>query len=40
LVLRHVAGDFFALDNHNSDHHPKTQETQDDEQSKDDSDTA
>jgi transposase len=42
LVLRHVAGDFFALDDHSSDHHPetqKTQETQDDEQAKDDSDT-
>ena len=40
LVLRHVAGDFFALDDHSRDHHPKTQETpddKDDEQVQDDS---
>jgi len=39
LVLRHVAGDFFALDEYSRDHHPKTQETQDNEQAKDDSDS-
>jgi hypothetical protein len=40
LVLRHVAGDFFALGDHSRDHHPKTQETpddKDDEQVQDDS---
>jgi transposase len=40
LVLRHVAGDFFALDDHSNDHHPDEHETQDDkddEQAKDDS---
>jgi len=39
LVLRHVAGDFFALDDHSNDHHPDKHETQDDkddEQAKDD----
>ena len=42
LVLRHVAGDFFALDEFSRDKHPNKQqegqETQDDEQTKDDSD--
>ena len=42
LVLRHVAGDFFALDEHSRDQHPKTQEDQEDqdhEQAQDDSDS-
>ena len=37
LVLRHVAGDFFALDDQSREHHPKTQDDQDNEQAKDDS---
>lgn len=40
LVLSHVAGDFFALDDHSRDDHPKTQDDQhgkDDEQAQDDS---
>ncbi|MEN9377860.1 MAG: hypothetical protein RL710_3017 [Pseudomonadota bacterium] len=38
LVLRHVAGDFFALDEHSRDTHPNEQDDKDDEQSKNDSD--
>lgn len=36
LVLRHVAGDFFALDEHSRDKHPKTQDDHDDKDDKDD----
>lgn len=38
LVLRHVAGDFFALDEYSHDNHPNQQDDKGDEQTKNDSD--
>lgn len=40
LVLSHVAGDFFALDESSRDNHPNEQDDKGDEQTKDDSDPA